>query len=210
MQTKSKVPPASCRGDLPGKDSMKTKTLTVLCQGKNVITPMTDAVNSPIWLRDDLIIVLNNCEIGDILTLPSGRYRVRSIASGETAKGFDKTINLEKFKDSVYGFQEAESVKEKHTFVLIVIDENQALLRANFRTECEDAKAAEEAARKAVASFLSTKKGKDLLRDKNGRFDWKDAIAYVPEETWKSYGLHPHYPCQVFVEDRENLAEKKG
>lgn len=189
---------------------MKTKTLTVLCQGKNVITPITDAANSSLWLRDDLIGVLNNCEIGDVLTLPSGRYRVRSIASGETAKGFDKTVNLEKFKDSVYGFQEAESVKEKHAFVLIVIDENQALLRANFRTEYDDKKAAEQAARKAVAAFLSTKKGKELLRERNGLFDWKDAIAYVPEETWKSCGLYPYHPYQVFVEDRENLAEKKG
>lgn len=51
---------------------------------------------------------------------------------------------------------------------------------------------AEEAAREAVSEFFASDEGW-RIRKREGleRLTWEEAVAWVPDETWKRYGLEP-------------------
>lgn len=59
----------------------------------------------------------------------------------------------------------------------------------NFTVKMKTDREIETAMRAAVANFLDTKDGHDLILKNNEYFNWNDAIEYVPRDTWTNYGL---------------------
>lgn len=73
-----------------------------------------------------------------------------------------------------------------------------------------DAKQIEAAMRAAVAEFLQTDDGKQAVQHAAGRFNWGDAITYIPDDVWNRHGIYvkssPEVDTEVVLNHNEILS----
>lgn len=65
----------------------------------------------------------------------------------------------------------------------------------------------EVALRDAVAEYLESKDGKEMVDVLSGHFNWGDATMYVPDEYWERHGIQITNTevCTVTVDRDEKL-----
>jgi len=47
----------------------------------------------------------------------------------------------------------------------------------------------EQILRAAIKDFLSTPDGEKVIKNTHSKFDWSDALVFVPEEIWNKHGI---------------------